>query len=177
MLHNNYTQLNALFKWVQTKYFVVDKATGGYKAFIEMPIKEHKCPYYGNITTYIKDYRLQTVKDLPMLAKHVTVTIKKRRYICKNCNKSFTENNPYIKKYCHLPSRFYIEAIKKSFSLQNFSSIANRLGVSVTSIIRWFDNINYPHPKLPECIAIDVFRGNAGGEKFQCNLADPVKHK
>lgn len=47
----------------------------------------------------------------------------------------------------------------------------------MTSIIRWFDKLNCPHPKLPECIAIDEFRGNAGGEKFQCNVADPVKHK
>mgnify|MGYP004688862555 CR=1 FL=1 len=65
MLHNNYTQLNAFFKDVTTKYFEEDNATGGYKAFIEMPIKEHVCPYCGNITTYIKDYRLQTVTDLP----------------------------------------------------------------------------------------------------------------
>lgn len=177
MLHNNYTQLNTLFKEVKTKYFEEDKATGGYKAFIEMPVKEHKCPYCGNITTYIKDYRLQTVKDLPVFGKTVTVTIKKRRYICKKCNKSFTEKNPYINRYCHFPKRFYLESIKETFNLQSFSSIANRLGVSVTSIIRWFGSINYPHPKLPECIAIDEFRGNAGGEKFQCNLADPVKHK
>ena len=51
------------------------------------------------------------------------------------------------------------------------------MGASVTSIIRWFDNINYPKAELPSCIAIDEFKGNAGGEKFQCNLADPVKHK
>ena len=177
MLHNHYTQLNTLFKDVETKYFEEDKATGGYKAFIEMPVKEHKCPYCGNSTTYKKDYRLQTVKYLSVFGKTVTVRIKKRRYICKKCNKSFTENNPYIKRYCHFPKRFYLESIKETFSLQSFSSVANRLGVSVTSIIRWFDNISYPHPKLPECIAIDEFRGNAGGEKFQCNLADPVKHK
>ena len=61
--------------------------------------------------------------------------------------------------------------------MQSFSSIAKRFRVSVTSIIRWFDKLNCPHPKLPECIAIDEFRGNAGGEKFQCNIADPVKHK
>lgn len=177
MLHDNYTQYNPFFKGVNTKYFKEDELTGGYKAFIEMPVKKHLCPHCGNITNFIKDYRFQIVKDLTVFGKPLTVTVRKRRYICKNCNSTFTEENPYIKRYCHFPNRLYLESIKETLSLQSFSSIANRLGVSVTSVIRWFDNLSCSHPQLPECIAIDEFRGNAGGEKFQCNLADPVKHK
>lgn len=177
MLHDNYTQSISFFKGVITKYFEEDESTGSYKAFIEMPVKEHRCPHCGNSTTYIKDYRLQTVRDLVVLGKPLIVTIRKRRYACKHCNATFTEENPYIKRYCHFPNRLYIESLTESFRLQSFTSVAKRLGVSVTSIIRWFDKLNYPHPKLPECIAIDEFRGNAGGEKFQCNIADPVKHK
>ena len=172
MLHDNYTQSIPFFKGVNTKYFEEDESTGSYKAFIEMPVKEHRCPHCGNSTTYIKDYRLQTVRDLVVLGKPLIVTIRKRRY-----NATFTEENPYIKRYCHFPDRLYLESIKETFCLQSFSSIAKRFGVSVTSIIRWFDKLNFPHPKLPECIAIDEFRGNAGGEKFQCNIADPVKHQ
>ena len=177
MLHNNYTQNIPFFKGLNTKYFEEDESTGGYKAFIEMPVKEHHCPNCGHVTTFIKDYRLQTVKDLSVLGKPLTVTIRKRRYVCKHCNATFTEENPYIKRYCHFPNRLYIESLTESFRLQSFTSVAKRLGVSVTSIIRWFDKLNCPHPKLPECIAIDEFRGNAGGEKFQCNVAEPVKHQ
>lgn len=177
MLHNDYTQNIPFFKGLNTKYFEEDESTGGYKAFIEMPVKEHHCPNCGHITTFVKDYRLQTVKDLSVLGKPLTVTIRKRRYVCKYCNATFTEENPYIKRYCHFPNRLYIESLTESFRLQSFTSVAKRLGVSVTSIIRWFDKLICPHPKLPECIAIDEFRGNAGGEKFQCNVADPVKHQ
>ena len=177
MLHNDYTQNIPFFKGLNTKYFEEDESTGGYKAFIEMPVKEHHCPNCGHVTTFVKDYRLQTVKDLSVLGKPLTVTIRKRRYVCKYCNATFTEENPYIKRYCHFPNRLYIESLTESFRLQSFTSVAKRLGVSVTSIIRWFDKLNCPHPKLPECIAIDEFRGNAGGEKFQCNVADPVKHQ
>lgn len=177
MLHDNYTQSIPFFKGVITKYFEEDESTGSYKAFIEMPVNEHRCPHCGNSTTYIKDYRLQTVRDLVVLGKPLIVTIRKRRYVCQHCNATFTEENPYIKRYCHFPNRLYIESLTESFRLQSFTSVAKRLGVSVTSIIRWFDKLNCPHPKLPECIAIDEFRGNAGGEKFQCNVADPVKHQ
>ena len=96
MLHDNYTQSIPFFKGVNTKYFEEDESTGSYKAFIEMPVKEHRCPHCGNSTTYIKDYRLQTVRDLVVLGKPLIVTIRKRRYICKNCNTTFTEENPYI---------------------------------------------------------------------------------
>ena len=177
MLQDNYTQDLPIFKGVTVKYFRESEDNNSYEAFIEMPVKEHHCPHCGYTTTYIKDYRLQKVKDLSLAGKPLKVTISKRRYICKNCNSTFSENNPYIKRYCHFPQRFYFEAIKETLNLQSFSAIARRFGTSVTSIIRWFDNINYPKAELPSCIAIDEFKGNAGGEKFQCNLADPVKHK
>lgn len=177
MLQDNYTQDLPLFKGVSIKYFRENEENSNLEAFIEMPVKEHRCPHCSHTTTYIKDYRLQKVKDLSLVGKPLIVTIRKRRYICKNCNSTFSENNPYIKRYCHFPQRFYLEVIKETFDLQSFSAIARRFGTSVTSIIRWFDNINYPKAELPNCIAIDEFKGNAGGEKFQCNLADPVKHK
>ncbi len=177
MLQDNYTQDLPLFKGVTVKYFRESEESGNLEAFIEMPVKEHRCPHCGHITTYVKDYRLQTVKDLTVAGNPLIVTVRKRRYICKECNSTFTENNPYIKRYCHFPQRFYFESIKETLSLQSFTSIARRVGVSVSSVIRWFDNINYPKAKLPSCIAIDEFKGNAGDEKFQCNLSDPVKHK
>lgn len=177
MLQDNYTQDLPLFKGVSIKYFRENEENGNLEAFIEMPVKEHRCPHCGYTSTYIKDYRLQKVKDLSLVGKPLIVTIRKRRYICKNCNSTFSENNPYIKRYCHFPQRFYFESIKETLTLQSFTSIARRVGVSVSSIIRWFDNINYPKAELPSCIAIDEFKGNAGGEKFQCNLSDPVKHK
>lgn len=177
MLQDNYTQDLPLFKGLTVKYFRENEQKEGFEAFIEMPVKEHRCPHCGHTTTYIKDYRLQTVKDLTVAGKPLIVTVRKRRYICKECNSTFTENNPYIKRYCHFPQRFYFESIKGTLTLQSFTSIARKVGVSVSSIIRWFDNINYPKAELPSCIAIDEFKGNADGEKFQCNLADPVKHK
>lgn len=177
MLQDNYTQDLPLFKGVTVKYFRENEENGNLEAFIEMPVKEHRCPHCGHTTTYIKDYRLQTVKDLTVAGKPLIVTVRKRRYICKECNSTFTENNPYIKRYCHFPQRFYFESIKETLTLQSFTSIARKVGVSVSSIIRWFDNINYPKAELPSCIAIDEFKGNADGEKFQCNLSDPVKHK
>lgn len=39
------------------------------------------------------------------------------------------------------------------------------------------NEINFTTRKLPEVLAIDEFRGNAEGERFQCILADPKNHQ
>lgn len=177
MFQNNYTENSFLLKGLILKNLKIDEITETVIAQVEMPVKEHNCPHCGNITTYIKDYRIQKIRDLPIIDKPLIVFFRKRRYICKICNATFTENNDYIKRYSHFPCRFYMTAIKEVSTLQSFTSIAKRMHISVSSVIRWFNNISFPIPKLPSCISIDEFRGNAGGEKFQCNIADPVNHK
>ena len=36
--------------------------------------------------------------------------------------------------------------------------------------VRIFDLVQYGKPRLPEMLAIDEFKGNTGGEKYQCIL-------
>lgn len=142
-----------------------------------MPKTDHICPHCGHSTSYIKDYRTQIVKDAQMFGQDVFIHLRKRRYLCKHCGHSFTEANPLVYRYQHFTSRFYLLAYKEFREMQPFKAVSKRFGVSVTSIIRWFDKINHPLPKLSVCFSIDEFRGNANNEKFQCNVADPVTHK
>jgi Transposase and inactivated derivatives len=36
--------------------------------------------------------------------------------------------------------------------------------------------VDYGSPHLPEVLSIDEFKGNAGGEKFQCIITDAKNH-
>ena len=46
--------------------------------------------------------------------------------------------------------------------------------VSVSTVIRFFDILSYhPPKKLPDVIAIDEFKRNAGKEKYQAIITDP----
>ena len=177
MLQNNYNQNNPLFKGFIIKNFILN-SNNEYEVYLEVPRKESICPHCGNTTNIIKDYRIQRVKDLDLAGTSLTVTLRKRRYICRHCHKSFTENNPLIKRYQHFTSRFYNYIFKELQSMQSFKHIAKKFSVSVTSVVRWFDNISYPKaPVLPEIFSIDEFKGNANNEKFQCNISDPVNHR
>src|SRR5699024_12885002 len=58
---------------------------------------------------------------------------------------------------------------------------AYRLHTSTSTIIRRFDTINadtLKEPKqLPSVIDIDEYKGDAGGEKYQTIIADPVDRR
>ena len=61
------------------------------KIHIEMPVREQTCPCCKAKTTKIKDYRIQTIKDIPIRFKTTYLSYKKRRYQCKNCGKIFSD--------------------------------------------------------------------------------------
>ena len=176
MLTSNYSRNIPFFKGFIVKNFK-ENPDGSYEAYLEMPKQPHICPHCGHSTSFIKDYRTQIIKDTKAFGQDLYIHLRKRRYICRHCNHSFTEYNPLVNRYQHFTGRFYAQAYKEFQSLQSFKAISNRFGVSITSIIRWFDKINYSAPKLPECFSIDEFKGNANNEKFQCNVTDPVNHK
>lgn len=176
MLTCNYSRNIPLFKGFIVKNFL-ENSDGSFSAYLEMPKTDHICPHCGHSTSYIKDYRTQIVKDVQIFGQDVFIHLRKRRYLCKHCGHSFTEANPLVYRYQHFTSRFYLLAYKEFREMQPFKAVSKRFGVSVTSIIRWFDKINHPLPKLSVCFSIDEFRGNANNEKFQCNVADPVTHK
>ena len=56
----------------------------------------------------------------------------------------------------------------------SYTDVARETKLSTTTVIRIFDKIHYPHPKLPEVLSIAEFKGNTDGEKYQCILTDPV---
>ena len=64
---------------------------------------------------------------------------------------------------------------------KNFKDTAARFHTSSTTVMRRFDVINAKMLKepnqLPKVIAIDEYKGDAGGEKYQTIIADPVNRQ
>src|SRR5699024_12750467 len=64
---------------------------------------------------------------------------------------------------------------------KSFKDVADRFHTSTSTVIRRFDTINadmLKEPKqLPSVIAIDEYKGDAGGEKYQTIIADPVDRR
>jgi transposase len=141
--------------------------------YCSLKVKEHKCPCCGEHTTSIHDYREQIVKDVPAFGNNVFIHLRKRRYRCKYCGKRFQENNNFLPKYYRMTSRLITYILDKLRTNCSYTSVAKIVNLSVTTVIRIFDYISYPKPKLPKVLSIDEFKGNTGSEKYQCILTDP----
>ena len=76
---------------------------------LQLPRKAHVCPACGAVTDRIHDYRMQTIKDVP-LARNTFLHLRKRRYRCA-CGKRFFEENTFLPRYYRITSRLVSEII------------------------------------------------------------------
>ena len=142
--------------------------------YVELPRKEHTCPSCGAKTTAIHDYRKQEVKDIPAFGKNVRLVLRKRRYRCA-CGKRFFEVNTRLPRYRRMTNRVSGAVISELSSVASYTSVAKKFSLSITTVQRIFDLVSYPKPAMPNVLAIDEFKGNTGGEKFNVILTDPEK--
>src|SRR5690606_10050131 len=59
----------------------------------------------------------------------------------------------------------------------SMTSVAKCANVSVPTVTRIFNYVNYTVPTLPKVLCIDEFKGNAETGKYQCILVDGEKNK
>lgn len=138
--------------------------------------KAHKCPCCGQMTDRIHDYREQVVKDAPVFGSDCHLIYEKRRYVCK-CGKRFAEQNSFLPRYHRMSLRLIMLVLEMLKSTVSFTYVAKEVGLSTSTVIRIFDTVGVQAPKLTEVVSIDEFKGNTGGEKYNCIITDPVNHK
>lgn len=139
--------------------------------YIELPRGEHVCPACGAITDRIHDYRMQTIKDIP-LARDTFLHLRKRRYRC-NCGKRFFEKNAFLPRYYRVTSRLVAEIIYAFKKVVSAKEIGCRYNVSGVTAMRYFNLFNKKLTTLPEVISLDEFKGNSGGQKYNSIIVDP----
>ena len=167
-MHNNYIKELLGFKDVKVKN--IEDTKTSITIHIETKQTVQICPCCGNSTSKIHDYRIQTVKDIPILFKHTFIKIRKRRYKCKACGKQFYENISFLSKYYRTTSRLTKYIFDELKNVTSVKQIAKKANISNTTVTKRFDLISYSLNKLPSVLSIDEFRGNASGEKYQCFL-------
>ena len=171
MLYNHFTEKLIGLQHIEVKK--IEKTENSIHIFCKLKQVPHKCPCCGKITDKIHDYREQVIKDIPAFGKHLFIHLKKRRYCC-SCGKRFAEKNDFLPRYHRMTNRLSAYILDKLRSEVSFSGIAREVNLSVSTVIRVFDMVSYLPKKLPTALSIDEFKGNTGGEKYQCILTDPV---
>ena len=143
--------------------------------YIELPRTKHICPACGATTDRIHDYRMQTIKDLP-LARDTFLHLRKRRYRC-TCGKRFFEKNSFLPRYYRVTSRLVANIIQEFRKVVPATEIGSRFNVSAVTAMRYFNCFNKKLTELPEIISLDEFKGNSGGQKYNSIIVDPKEKK
>ena len=145
--------------------------------YIKMHQRIHFCPDCGHPTSKIHDYRTQLVRDLPMSGLNVVLHLRKRRHVCTKCGKRFDETIDFLPRYHRFTNRVFLKIVnelEKCISIKDVASMYNMTSPTAAKVL---DVVKYTPTKLPKVLSIDEFRGNSGGEKFQCILTDAENHK
>ena len=169
MLNQDYTaQLLNLEDVIITE---VENISEELHIYIELPRKEHTCPACGAVTDRVHDYRMQTIKDVP-LARNTFLHLRKRRYRC-SCGKRFFEHNTFLPRYYRVTKRLVAEIIHAFEKVVSAKEIGCRFNVSGVTAMRYFRCVNHKPKELPEVVSLDEFKGNSGGQKYNSIVADP----
>ncbi len=126
----------------ETHYYVTLKNNGG------------RCPICGKFTTKCKELKVKRI----ILAEKKIIHYSARRLKCE-CNKTFYEDNPFIKDEKILSDNA-IKLILKELKRYNhtFLEVAQRFNISVTKVIEIFDcHVQIKRKSLREVISVDEF--------------------
>lgn len=150
--------------------------------YIETNKKSCTCPKCHQLTNKIHDYRTQSIKHLIIDKSPAFLVLKKRRYVCPNCNKRFYEDYSFIQRYFRNSNFVYNKVIRELKQLKNFKTVAEDNCLSTPTVVRYLNYEialqNKTHiTKLPKHIGIDEFKGNCNGTKYQVHIFDLDTHK
>ncbi len=142
---------------------------------VEQNLDNRRCPTCNLDKTLVKDHDWVTINLNTTIDKKEYLRIRKTRFYCPICKKSFTPELQGINRYEKI-SEATKNAIKEEFSnIQSFKTIADRYGVSSQTVIDLFDTYTkiMPRKKLPQYLCIDEkhFEGNTNG-KYMVVLSD-----
>ena len=137
----------------------------------------HRCPQCGTLTSKVHDYRTQLVRDVSISGYATILHLRKRRHVCPNCGKRFDEYIDFLPRYRQFTNRVFLQILEQLKECRSIKGIAADNNMSPPTAAKIVNEIDFRVRKLPEVLAIDEFKGNAEGEKFQCILADPKNRR
>ncbi|MFZ3580519.1 transposase, partial [Virgibacillus sp. DJP39] len=152
--------------------WAIDETSG--ELLIELYTKKRKqaCMACKQKTKRVHGYRLQKIKGPILSDRQVHISLRKRRYLCTNCNHTFYERLQMIGHYQRCISSLQTTALSYT-AIGSFTTAARLAGMTTNRLLRLFDKHTIKTKKvLPRAIAIDEFKGDAGGERFQSVVVD-----
>lgn len=133
------------------------------------------CPHCGSKKAFINGYYYSYINCSETNHIKDVLRIKKARFKCKGCNKSYTPLISGIDAYSKTSNQTINMIVKDFRSMITFKDIAIKYGLTLARVIQIFDEkIPFvPRRTLPFALCIDEIRFNAEmNQKYCCVLYD-----
>lgn len=102
----------------------------------------------------------------------------RRRYVCPACGKRFSEDNGFVGRYMRFTHRTAEKIMQLLRRRSSMKDIAKDTGTSVSGVKRILGIMPVSKPqRLPQALSFDEFKGDTGGQPFQCIVADPLNRR
>lgn len=126
--------------------------------FISLIDEREKCPYCGSEQVIIKGYYKVNINNSVIRSRHLHVEIEMRRYVCKNCGKTFKQNFSFYLPGKRISRAMEIAITEDLKELVTFTYLARQYDISSNTVIKIFDQIpRQPKLALPEVLCVDEF--------------------
>lgn len=145
--------------------------------YVELVHSFPECPYCGGNTISNGHGRPKPINHPTIVDEHNRIIFVPLRYKCKDCGKTFNEENPFTFSTFR-NSYFALNRIMKDLANLNFTyyDIAKKNNVSPSTVQRYLDSfVTVPRQTLPENIGIDEIyskMAKRGQSKYLCILVD-----
>ena len=166
----NLEQFNIKFKKIETS-----KINNILYCYITLEPTASSCPLCGGTKLFIKDYQTKRIIHSIVTNNPCFIIYKARRYKCKYCNSIFYEHNPFsLKNNKESTYTIYKVLDELKYHTNTFTDVARNLNLSVTTVIRIFDQyVEYHRTKLPNIICFDeVYTSRKSYQKYAFVMAD-----
>lgn len=130
--------------------------------------KPDTCPYCNESKINIHGYKISKIKLISISGYDAVLALKKQRYRCQCCGKTFMANTNIVEKNSHISLKVKTAVLLELKNKISEKDIAKKYNISsntVNRILKAYDksykqNFNY----LPECLCFDEFKSTKSAE-------------
>ena len=147
--------------------------------YIELELKDNRsyCPFCSSKKINIKDYYTIKIKNSIVRSSKIYINVRMRRYICKECRKSFKQ--PFTLYEDNRTISNQVIEITKKMLLDRVSLeyISKELDISKQTVVNILDSIPEPtRLKLGRVICLDEFHFSNANKligQYPCVISNP----
>src|SRR3989344_2731247 len=146
--------------------------------------KTARCPFCNRRSKKLHDYlRVQKILHMSLSLQKVYLMLRKRRFVCGNCHKTFTESIPFLPRRARKSIFVEIEALDR-LSDSSFHKTNERIGISYGGMVSLlkrvftFETINWQEQKVKNVIRIGIDEHHFGRKnKYLITIANLLTGK